>query len=132
MLDTFDLMPLFDQESHLDSAEKVRGVFCDVNSTSYGPCPLKDVRGSGSPRQRRIFSGIHCRCQKRQSLPSPRLPSAPLPLSKKGEEKSLALPPRHTENCPNFSSFISSAERFKSNLLLRIPHAIWALFARAR
>lgn len=43
-------------------------VFCDVNSTSYGPCPLKDGRGSDRPR-RRIFSGIHRRCHRDKACP---------------------------------------------------------------
>lgn len=42
-------------------------VFCDVNSTSYGPRPLKDRRSSG----RRIFSGIHCRCHRDKACPPP-------------------------------------------------------------
>lgn len=41
------------------------GVFCDVNSTFYGPRPLKDGRGTG----RRIFSGIHCRCHTYKAPP---------------------------------------------------------------
>lgn len=48
----------------------------------------------------------------------PPFSSPPFPLSKKGEDRSLALPLWHTENCPNFSSFISSADRFKSNLFV--------------
>lgn len=55
-------------------------VFCDVNSTSYGPCPLKDGRGSDRPR-RRIFSGIHRRCHRDKACPPPP------PLSKKKKKK---------------------------------------------
>lgn len=38
-------------------------------------------------------------------------------VKKKEEEEESRLPPQHMENCPNFSSFISNATRFKSNLL---------------
>lgn len=43
-------------------------LFCDVNSTSYGPCPLNDGRGFDRPR-RRIFSGIHRRCHRDKACP---------------------------------------------------------------
>lgn len=78
-------MPPFDHLLYLHLLRKFR-VFCDVNSTSYGPCPLKDGRGSGRPR-RRIFSGIHCRCQGDKALP-------PSLVKKKKREKNLAC--RHS------------------------------------
>lgn len=56
-------------------------LFCDVNSTSYGPCPLNDGRGFDRPR-RRIFSGIHRRCHRDKACP----PS----LVKKKKKKSLS------------------------------------------
>lgn len=92
----------FDRLLHLCLLEKFR-VFCDVNSTSYGLCPLKDAR-----RLRQEFTvGVT------ETKLAPPLP----PLSKKKKEEDPRLPPQHMENCPNFSSFISNAMRFKSNLL---------------
>lgn len=69
MFDIFDLTCPFDHALHLNRLRQF-GVFCNVNSTSYGPCPLKDGRDSDRPRQR-IFSGIHCRCHTDKACPPP-------------------------------------------------------------
>lgn len=62
-------MCLFDHLLYLHLLRQFR-VFCDVNSTSYSLCPLKDGRGSDRPR-RRIFSGIHRRCHRDKARPPP-------------------------------------------------------------
>lgn len=54
---------------YLDSLGQFR-VFCDVNSASYRPCPLKDASGSNRPR-RWIFLGIHHSCQRNKACPPP-------------------------------------------------------------
>lgn len=92
MFDIFDLTCPFDHALHLNRLRQF-GVFCNVNSTSYGPCPLKDGRDSDRPRQR-IFSGIHCRCHTDKACPPP---------SSKKKEESCFLP-HHMENCPKCST----------------------------
>lgn len=67
MFDISDLMCLFDRLLYLYLLRQFR-VFCDVNSTSYGPYILKDGRGSDRPR---IFSGIHRRCHRDKACPPP-------------------------------------------------------------
>lgn len=81
MFDIFDLMCLFDHLLYLYLPRQFR-VFCDVNSTSYGPRPLKDGRGSDRPRQR-SFSGIHHRCHRDKACPPP--------LSKKKKKRRILL-----------------------------------------
>lgn len=106
-------------------------LWCKFNRASsiLWPVSFEEMgRGLDRPRQR-ICSGIHHRCH--TFITETVL--APLPCQKKKKKKGEScLPPHHMENCPNFFCFISNATLFKSNLLLRIPHANWALVWRRK